>query len=77
MRIRQGSPEEEELARHILWQNNNFPPGRSFLQNKGMRIRQGSPEEEEQLARHILSLAPSPTLCSEVGLDWTNHCGVG
>ena len=38
------------------------------MQNKkGPRIRQGSPEEEEALVSHILSLAPTAQLCSEVG----------
>ena len=43
-------------------------PYRLCSQNKkGPRIRQGSPQEEEALISHILSLAPTPQLCSEVG----------
>lgn len=38
------------------------------VQNKkGPRIRQGSPQEEEALVSHILSLAPNPQMCAEVG----------
>lgn len=34
---------------------------------KSGRIRQGSPEEESQLGKHILSLAPLPSVCAETG----------
>ena len=34
---------------------------------KKNRIRQGSPEEEAQLAHHILSLLPLPSVCTETG----------
>jgi len=35
--------------------------------SKSSKVRQGSPEEEAQLGRHVLSLAPLPNLCTEVG----------
>jgi elongator complex protein 1 len=34
---------------------------------KSKKIRQGSPEEEAELGRLLLSLAPQPSLCTEVG----------
>ena len=34
---------------------------------KRNKIRQGSPEEEAQLAHHILSLLPLPSVCTETG----------
>lgn len=34
---------------------------------KKTKIRQGSPEEEAQLAQHILSLLPLPSVCTETG----------
>ncbi|KAI8113033.1 hypothetical protein M9435_003039 [Picochlorum sp. BPE23] len=34
---------------------------------KKTKIRQGSPEEEAQLAQHILSLLPLPSVCNETG----------
>lgn len=38
------------------------------MQNrKGPRIRQGSPQEEEALVNYILSLAPPPQMCTEIG----------
>ena len=35
--------------------------------NRSNKVRQGSPEEEAQLGRHLLSLAPLPGVCTEVG----------
>ena len=35
--------------------------------NKSNKIRQGSPEEESQLGKHLLSLAPLPSVCAETG----------
>lgn len=40
---------------------------RGNKQKRGSKIRAGSPEEEAQLAQHIISLAPTTALLTEVG----------